>query len=63
MQQVNPFAVGVIELLPSNPREARRSLALQLAGQRETLIGEHVHRSRFQTHGSLVEGFSEVDNI
>ena len=60
MQQVNPFAVGVIELLPSNPREARRGLALQLAEQRETLIGEHVHRSRFQTHGSLVEGFKKL---
>ena len=60
MQQVNPFAVGVTELLPSNPREARCSLALQLAEQRETLIGEHVHRSRFQTHGSLVEGFKKL---
>lgn len=60
MQQVKPFAVGVTELLPSNPRETRRSLALQLAEQRETLIGEHVHRSRFQTHGSLVEGFKKL---
>ena len=60
MQQVKPFAVGVTELLPSNPRETRRSLALQLAERRETLIGEHVHRSRFQTHGPLVEGFKKL---
>ena len=64
MQIVNPFQAGVVQLRPSNSKEARRSLAQQLSEQRKSLIGEHVHRSRFQT--SLIEDFETLtlsDNL
>ena len=37
------------------PNRGRQSLALSLAIQRETLIGEHVYRTRFHTQAALLE--------
>ena len=41
-------------------REGRRSLAENLARQREAIIGEHVYKARFQPASGLVERFKNL---
>ena len=59
-QGLNPFGARVVQLQAYIPRESRRSLALQLAEQKRAMIGEHIHRSAFQPHASLVKGFQKL---
>ena len=55
------FTARSIPLQPSGPANNSRSLAQRLADQRKALIGEHIHRTRFQPPLQfLIEGFKKL---
>ena len=57
----NPFTARTIPLQPSGLADNSRSLAQRLADQRKALIGEHIHRTRFQPPLQfLIEGFKKL---
>ena len=57
----NPFAARTIPLQPIGPAENSRGFAQRLADQRKALIGEHIHRTRFQPPVQfLIEGFKKL---
>ena len=58
---INPFTALTIPLQPAGPADNSRGLAQRLADQRKALIGEHIHRTRFQPpFQSLIEGFKKL---
>ena len=57
----NPFAARTVPLQSTGPAENSRGLAQRLADQRKALIGEHIHRTRFQPPVQfLIEGFKKL---
>ena len=57
----NPIVARTVPLQPTGPAEKSRGLAQQLADQRKALIGEHIHRTRFQPPLQfLIEGFKKL---
>ncbi len=57
----NPFAARTIPLQPAGPAEKSRGFAQRLADQRKALIGEHIHRTRYQPPVNLlIEGFKKL---
>ena len=57
----NPFTARTIPLQPAGPADNSRGLAQRLADQRKALIGEHIHRTRFQPPLQfLIEGFKKL---
>ena len=57
----NPFAVRSVPLQPTGQADNSRGFAQRLADQRKALIGEHVHRTRFQPPVHfLIEGFKKL---
>ena len=57
----NPFTARTIPLQPAGSAGNSRGLAQRLADQRKTLIGEHIHRTRFQPPlHLLIEGFKNL---
>ena len=56
-----PFTARTIPLQPAGSADNSRSLAQRLAEQRKALIGEHIHRTRFQPPLQfLIEGFKRL---
>ncbi len=57
----NPFVAQIVPLQPTAPADNSRGLAQRLADQRKALIGEHIHRTRFQPPLQfLIEGFKKL---
>ena len=57
----NPLVAPNVPLQPTGPAENPRGIAQRLADQRKALIGEHIHRTRFQPPlQSLIEGFKKL---
>ena len=57
----NPFVAPNVPLRPTGPAENPRGIAQRLADQRKALIGEHIHRTRFQPPLQfLIEGFKKL---
>ena len=57
----NPFVAPKVPLQPTGPAENPRGIAQRLADQRKALIGEHIHRTRFQPPLQfLIEGFKKL---
>ena len=57
----NPFTARTIPLQPAGSANNSRGLAQRLADQRKALIGEHIHRTRFQPPLQfLIEGFKNL---
>ena len=57
----NPTEFRVIPLQSASPTQVNRSLAQRLADQRKAIIGEHIHRTRFQPPVQpLIEGFKTL---
>ena len=57
----NPFVARIVPLQPTAPADNSRGLAQRLADQRKALIGEHIHRTRFQPPlQSLIEGLKKL---
>lgn len=57
----NPFVARIVPLQPTAPANNSRGLAQRLADQRKALIGEHIHRTRFQPPLQfLIEGFKNL---
>ena len=57
----NSFTARTIPLQPAGSADNSRGLAQRLADQRKALIGEHIHRTRFQPPLQfLIEGFKKL---
>ena len=57
----NPFTARTIPLQQAGTGNNSRGLAQRLADQRKALIGEHIHRTRFQPPlHLLIEGFKNL---
>lgn len=59
-QQNIALPVSQAVVIPSSRAVARESTAKKLVSQRNVLIGEHVHRTRFQ-HAALREKFQDLN--
>ena len=58
---INPFAAPAVPLEPTGVAKTSRGLSQRLADQRKALIGEHIHRTRFQPPVHfLIEGFRKL---
>ena len=57
----NPFAAHTVALQATGAAKTSRGLSQRLADQRKALIGEHIHRTRFQPPVHfLIEGFKRL---
>ena len=57
----NPFEARTVPLQPAGPAGKSRGFAQRLEAQKKALIGEHIHRTRFQAPVHfLIEGFKNL---